>query len=98
MCKLTEKLKIRALEALANIFKAMAHPMRIAIIDILDGNRKMSVKEIYENLGLQQTATSRHLRILKDKGILNCTRQGKNVYYYLKNRDVGLAIKGIKTG
>ncbi|MBW8051393.1 MAG: helix-turn-helix transcriptional regulator [Cytophagales bacterium] len=91
-----EKIDIKTLEASANIFKAIAHPMRLAIIDALEGKGRMNVKEIYENVGLVQTAASRHLRILKDKGILNCTRNGKNVYYYLQYPDIKLVIQGMQ--
>ena len=80
-----DELNIEKLEMAANLMKAIAHPMRIAILKHLEGGKKLTVTEIYELLGIEQSTTSHHLGILKDKGILNSKRQGKNTYYFLKN-------------
>ncbi len=69
----------------ANILKAIAHPMRIAILGFLEGGKKLTVTEIHELLNIEQSATSHHLGILKDKGVLVSQRDGKNTYYYLKH-------------
>jgi len=49
-----------------------------------DGS-KLTVTEIHEKLNLEQSTTSHHLGILKDKGVLCSKREGKNTYYFLKN-------------
>lgn len=72
------------LEKAANMLKAIAHPMRIAIINFLEDGRQLSVTEIHEKLGIEQSTTSHHLGILKDKGVLVSKREGKNTYYCLK--------------
>ncbi len=79
------KLDIARLEAAASRMRALAHPMRIAIIDMLTDTSKMSVTEIYERLGIEQAAASHHLNILKNKGILISKRDGKKIYYSLRN-------------
>lgn len=79
------KLDIVRLESAASRMRALAHPMRIAIIDMLTDSPKMSVTEIYERLGIEQAAASHHLNILKNKGILVSKRDGKKIYYSLKN-------------
>jgi len=76
------------LEKAANILKAIAHPMRIAIIEYLEDGSKMTVTEIHNLLGLEQSTTSHHLGILKDKGILASRREGKNTYYFMKYRNI----------
>jgi len=73
------------LEKAANMLKAIAHPMRIAIINFLDEGKRLTVTEIHELLHIEQSTTSHHLGILKDKGVLTSQREGKNTYYYLKN-------------
>lgn len=73
------------LEAAANMLKAMAHPMRIAILKQLEGGQKLTVTQIHKFLGIEQSTTSHHLGILKDKGVLCSKRDGKNTFYYLKN-------------
>ncbi len=72
------------LEHSAQILKAMAHPIRVAIMALIEGE-KMNVTQIYEKLGLEQSVVSHHLGILRDKGVLLSERDGKNVYYSYKN-------------
>ena len=77
-------LDIEKLELAASKLRAMAHPMRIAIIDLLTENHKLTVTEIYERLSLEQASASHHLNILKNKGLLDSKRDGKMIYYSLK--------------
>ena len=73
------------LEAAANMLKAIAHPMRIAILSFLEEDVSLTVTEIHERLGIEQSTTSHHLGILKDKGVLISKRVGKNTFYSLKH-------------
>lgn len=75
---------IQKLEVSASKLRAMAHPMRIAIIDLLTENKKLTVTEIYESLDIEQAAASHHLNILKNKGLLESKRSGKMIFYSLK--------------
>jgi DNA-binding transcriptional ArsR family regulator len=79
------QLDIEKLEMAASKLRAIAHPMRIAIIDLLNDNQ-MSVTEIYENLNIEQASASHHLNILKSKGVLSSKRNGKKIFYSLKNQ------------
>ena len=72
------------LECMANKLKALGHPVRIAIIDLLEKNEKLTVTAIQSHLKIEQAATSNHLRILKDQQIVKSVRDGKNKYYSLK--------------
>jgi DNA-binding transcriptional ArsR family regulator len=80
-----QELDAARLDTAANMLKAIAHPMRIAILKHLEGGKKLTVTEIHELLGIEQSTTSHHLGILKDKGVLCSQRDGKNTYYYLKH-------------
>ena len=73
------------LDKAANMLKAIAHPMRIAILKHLDEGKRLTVTEIHELLNIEQSTTSHHLGILKDKGVLTSQREGKNTYYFLKH-------------
>jgi DNA-binding transcriptional ArsR family regulator len=77
-------LDIQKLELAASKLRAMAHPMRIAIIDLLTENKKLTVTEIYERLSIEQASASHHLNILKNKGLLESKRDGKMILYSLK--------------
>jgi len=76
------------LEEAANMLKAIAHPMRIAILNYLEDGKKLTVTEIHEKLGIEQSTTSHHLGILKDKGVLCSKREGKNTFYFLKHNNL----------
>lgn len=76
------------LDRAASMLKAIAHPMRIAILNYLEDGKKLTVTEIHELLNIEQSTTSHHLGILKDKGVLSSEREGKNTYYYLKHKDL----------
>jgi len=83
-----EKLNPDQLEKAANMLKAIAHPVRIAIINQLENGKKLTVTEIHELLNIEQSTTSHHLGILKDKGVLASKRDGKNSYYFLKHESL----------
>ncbi len=62
-----QELDADRLDMAANMLKAIAHPMRIAILKHLEGGKKLTVTEIHELLGIEQSTTSHHLGILKDQ-------------------------------
>ncbi len=78
-------LDVTKLEMAASKLRAIAHPMRIAIIDLLNDKQKLSVTEIYSALDIEQASASHHLNILKNKGVLVAKRDGKKIFYSLKS-------------
>jgi len=78
-------INIDKLDQAASKLRAISHPMRIAIIDLLSDGKQLSVTEIYEALNIEQATASHHLNILKNKGVLDSKRDGKKIYYTLKN-------------
>ncbi len=79
------KLDINKLESAASKLRAIAHPMRIAIIELLNNGNRLSVTEIYKKLNIEQASASHHLNILKNKGVLESKRDGKKIFYSLKS-------------
>jgi DNA-binding transcriptional ArsR family regulator len=73
------------LEKAASMLKAIAHPVRISIVQFLEDGKKRTVTEIHNKLGIEQAAASHHLVILKDRGVLSSKREGKNTWYFLKH-------------
>jgi len=88
-----EELDIERVEKIAFVLKTIAHPMRVGIIDLLSQNEKMSVNDITAYLGLEQSLTSHHLANMKMKGILGSKREGKQIFYFLKLKDVTQLVK-----
>jgi DNA-binding transcriptional ArsR family regulator len=84
------------LEKAAYILKAVAHPIRLAIIQLLENEEHMSVNEICETLASEQSLISHHLINMKLRGILKSNKEGLNMYYSLKERDVTNLIKCIE--
>ena len=70
-------------EKQAEIAKAIAHPLRIAIVDFLrDGEE--CVCDIAEYVGSERSNVSRHLSVMVNAGILEYHKQGLKVIYRLK--------------
>lgn len=95
MASTTQKHDKLILSKTANSLKAIAHPVRLAMVDMLKDGRKMTVTQIYETLGLDQAVASQHLSILRKKNIFEAQRKGKNTFYFLKNTCVVDAIDRI---
>ncbi|MCK4775490.1 MAG: winged helix-turn-helix transcriptional regulator, partial [Candidatus Krumholzibacteria bacterium] len=72
--------KTKALfEAQAAVIKAMAHPTRLYIVDRLSKGEK-SVLELTEMVDADVSTVSKHLSVLKNAGILNDDKRGKQVF------------------
>ena len=82
------ELNKETLEKGAYMLKAMAHPVRIAIISLLEDGKRHSVTEIHTRIGIEQSVASHHLAILKDRGVLISKREGKNTWYFLKHKNL----------
>ncbi|MCX6379585.1 MAG: metalloregulator ArsR/SmtB family transcription factor [Armatimonadetes bacterium] len=68
----------------ANIFQALAHPTRIAIVEVLrDGELPVGV--IIERLGVEQANASQHLAVLKAKQIVAYRKEGNQVFYSVRD-------------
>jgi len=84
------------LQVSTELMRAMAHPLRLRILEFIDTHGVINVNKIYSNLQIEQSITSQHLRILKVAGVVNSEREGKFIHYSI-NYDiinkVELAIK-----
>ena len=75
------------LERMAETLKAIAHPVRLQIVNILMAGER-SVGELVRTLGTKQSLTSQQLSILKSRGVLKSRRNGNVVFYSLKNTGI----------
>ncbi|MEW5959447.1 MAG: metalloregulator ArsR/SmtB family transcription factor [Chloroflexota bacterium] len=66
----------------AEICSALADPRRILILYTLH-ERPRNVGELADEIGISQPATSRHLKILHQRGLVSATRKGASVEYQL---------------
>ena len=85
------------LERAAEVLKAVAHPVRLQIIDALeDGPR--TVSDLCRILGTAQPYMSLQLNQMKSRGILGSRREGNQVYYSIVNPSVVKVIHCIRQG
>ncbi len=69
----------------ASIFQALAHPTRIAVVELLrDG--EVSARIIQERLGIEQANLSQHLAVLRSRRIVTSRKEGNQVFYSLQSR------------
>lgn len=73
------------IEHLAELFKALSHPVRIRILRRLATSRRFC-GDLVEQSGLAQSTVSHHLRILRDAGLIGVEEQGTRTCYFI-NRD-----------
>jgi ArsR family transcriptional regulator len=76
-----------ALERAAQIFRAMADPARLRILDLVK-ERELCVTEIVAALGEKFTTVSQRLRLLRREGLIRRRREGTHLIYALADRHV----------
>ncbi len=64
----------------SDVFNAIAEPQRRAILDLL-AREERSVNDVVSVLGLAQPSISKHLRVLREVGLVNARRDGRQVWY-----------------
>ncbi len=68
----------------AGIFRALAHPTRIAIVEYLQYG-EMTVGRLCEKVGIEQANASQHLAVLRNKHIVQSRKEGNQIYYSLSD-------------
>lgn len=76
----------------SNICKALANPIRIEIIDILN-DKELTFGEIQEITGVLKSNLSQHLSLMVSNGILVQHKVGLNVYFKLSGPKIGTACR-----
>jgi len=74
----------------AKLCKTFADPTRLIMIEELRGGEK-SVSELIRLLDIPQAAASRHLAVLRDRGVVQTRRKGNIVFYSLTDLKIGEA-------
>ena len=76
----------------SKLMKVLSNPDRLLILCQLT-QREMCVGEIEEELGIVQPTLSQQLVVLRDKGLVNTRREGKNIYYKIKSLHAQAVLK-----
>ena len=71
----------------AEIYKLLANPIRLEILDILEEN-EASLEELSEIIGIRKPNTSQHLAILRYLRVVTVRREGQKAYYKLTDKRI----------
>jgi DNA-binding transcriptional ArsR family regulator len=83
------------LQVSSDILRALAHPLRMKILEFIDKNKSINVNKIYNSMKLEQSITSQHLKILRATGLVHTHREGKYIHYSLDYPKIAAANKAI---
>lgn len=73
---------------ISEIFQGLAFPVRLRILELLEDGRDYAVFEILEKIDIEASLLSHHLSKMKNIGILDSYRKGRNVYYRLAIKEI----------
>ena len=71
----------------AEFFKALAHPIRIAILELLRAG-EMSVNELQTKLEIESSSVSQQLAVLRSRNIVETRKEGTTVHYRVRDLQV----------
>jgi len=63
------------------LMRALAHPLRLKILEHIDKTGEIHVNNIYNELNIEQSITSQHLKVLRLAGVVNQEKVGKFMNY-----------------
>ena len=70
-------------EVKANLFKGLAHPVRIRILELLSSSTEVSVADLQAETALEASHLSQHLAVLRRHRLVQSERRGSHVFYRL---------------
>ncbi len=76
----------------ADTCKALGHPLRIQVIDLLE-DKELGFTDILEITGGLKSNLSQHLSVMTTKGILKSRREGQSTYFSLSSKKVAQACR-----
>jgi ArsR family transcriptional regulator len=79
----------------AEVFQALAHPTRVAIVEYLDLG-ELSVGQLCEKVGVEQANASQHLAILRNKHIVQTRKAGNQTFYRLRDPAFGKVLAALR--
>ncbi|HLE13969.1 MAG TPA: metalloregulator ArsR/SmtB family transcription factor [Anaerolineales bacterium] len=92
----TSQLSREVTQLHADLCSGLADPKRLLLLYSLS-ERPRTVNDLASELGLTQPATSRHLKVLRDRGLVNATRHGAHVEYSLDDHRLIEALDLLRT-
>lgn len=90
MPKVKRNISTMKMAKVASLLKTISHPVRLQILEALEVSEPMDVKTIRDSIDIEveQSMLSHHLIKMKDKGVLQSNKEGKSVFYSIRDRQV----------
>ena len=82
------RISYNKLNKVADIFSGLSHPIRLEILESLEDGSPKAVGEILKDVRVDATLLSHHLSKMKNLGILESTREGRNIFYRLGIQEI----------
>jgi ArsR family transcriptional regulator len=79
----------------ADLFQALAHPTRVAIVEFLQPG-ELSVGQLCERVEIEQANASQHLAILRNKHIVETRKAGNQIFYRLRDPVFGKILTALR--
>lgn len=76
---------LKQYEEIAELLKALSHPVRLCIANGLLGKGSCNVSHMQDCLNIPQSTISQHIQKLKSAGIIEGSRHGNEIYYSVTN-------------
>lgn len=76
-------------EVKANLFKGLAHPVRVRVLEVLSDSDDVSVTTLLADTGLEPSHLSQHLSVLRRHNLVAAERRASQVFYRLAYPQVG---------
>lgn len=83
------------LDYACELMRALAHPLRLKILEFIDKQGSVNVNKIYNALDIEQSVTSQHLSILRLAGVIQTEKTGKYVQCKLNYDCLGRAERAV---
>lgn len=80
-------------EVKANLFKGLAHPLRVRVLEVLASAESVSVSDLLSDTGLEASHLSQHLSVLRRHNLVIAERRASQVFYRLAYPQVADLLK-----
>ncbi len=89
-------LEKKIFELHARVCRALSHPKRLEIIELLRDGKEWGVSEIAEKIGVTKANASQHLAVMRSQNIVKTRREGITILYSLANPKIIVAYDALK--
>jgi DNA-binding transcriptional ArsR family regulator len=80
------------LKPISSLFGLLSNMDRVKILVLLLCNKELDVHDLQERVGVSQSRASQHLKLLRLNGLIEERREGKHMFYHIKNKNIARVV------